>query len=91
VEITPQVGEFEDIFTGLCCVPEERKTRSTTDKIVFSLRYDTAVSNDGLNFSSPEPLNVFNSECQDAVPDTLHGHTIVLKVTKTTDIVLIQI
>ncbi|XP_053395651.1 von Willebrand factor D and EGF domain-containing protein-like [Mercenaria mercenaria] len=78
---TANAGEYENIFTGQCCAPEERNKRSTSQNIVFSTRYDIAISNDGNHFGSAEPLHVFDSECQDALPDSKNGHHIVLKVT----------
>lgn len=73
-------GEYEDIFTGLCCVPRTMSKRSVEQTVVFSRRYDIAISNDGQNFGTAEPLHVYDSKCQDAIPAADKGYRIFLKV-----------
>ena len=77
---TAIAGEYDNLFTGLCCAPEERHKRSTSQGDVFSTRYDIAISNNGENYGPSETLHVFDSTCQDALPDADNGHQIVLKV-----------
>lgn len=65
--------------TCQCCALEDRNKRSASLGDVFSTRYDIALSNNGHNFGTTETLHVFDSTCQDALPDADYGHKIVLK------------
>ncbi|XP_053387563.1 uncharacterized protein LOC123542645 isoform X2 [Mercenaria mercenaria] len=58
------VGEYEDIFTGVCCAPEQRKKRSFDDSSDPSIMmFDVVISNDGNNFGQSKSVYVFDSSC----------------------------
>ncbi|XP_053387565.1 von Willebrand factor D and EGF domain-containing protein-like [Mercenaria mercenaria] len=58
------VGEYEDVFTGVCCIPEQRKKRSVDDSSDPSImRFDVVISNDGNNFGQSKSVYVFDSTC----------------------------
>ncbi|XP_053377681.1 neurogenic locus notch homolog protein 1-like isoform X15 [Mercenaria mercenaria] len=59
-------GGYKDIFTGLCCVPEN--IAGTDD--VFVSNYNVSISNNGENFGNEEDVYVFDSTCQHLEDDT---------------------
>ncbi|XP_060578581.1 von Willebrand factor D and EGF domain-containing protein-like [Ruditapes philippinarum] len=57
------VGKYEDIFTGECCVPHQRSKRSTEDSQPSVLVFDFVISNDGENFGQSKSVYVYDSTC----------------------------
>jgi hypothetical protein len=57
------VGKYEDIFTGECCVPHQRSKRSTEDSQPSVLMFDFVISNDGENFGQSKSVYVYDSTC----------------------------
>ncbi|KAH3881530.1 hypothetical protein DPMN_005456 [Dreissena polymorpha] len=64
-------GEYDDMFTGVCCVQASedpsRERRSVAESLLFWKKYDIAISNDGTNFGSPVSMIVFDSVCQEVL------------------------
>ncbi|XP_053387517.1 von Willebrand factor D and EGF domain-containing protein-like isoform X3 [Mercenaria mercenaria] len=53
-------GEYKDIFTGLCCVPENIAGRDN----VFVSNYNISISNNGEHFGNEKSVFVYDSTCQ---------------------------
>lgn len=69
-------GGFEDIFTGICCVPEN--IIGSDD--VFVAVYGVSISNNGINFGNSENVYVFDSECQEVEYTPDNSRVFSLKV-----------
>ncbi|XP_053379947.1 uncharacterized protein LOC128548612 [Mercenaria mercenaria] len=58
-----QAGEYEDIFTGICCVTGEVTELSENIADPFVVMYDLSVSNDGVNYGVTIPVYVYDTTC----------------------------
>lgn len=67
-------GEYEDLFTGVCCVNDEHISGRTPS---FALMYGFAISNDGVNYGTYVKTYVYDSTCQE-VQSKSNGDTVIL-------------
>ncbi|XP_053387564.1 uncharacterized protein LOC123542290 isoform X2 [Mercenaria mercenaria] len=60
-----RAGEYDDEYTGECCVPNGRRKRSETDIETgpFIYAYDITISNDGINFGDISPVYMYDTAC----------------------------
>jgi hypothetical protein len=65
------LGYYEDIFTGECCVPVMIKNSPSvlndkTDEL-FVIMYEISISNDGANYGDVNPVYIYDTKCVDQV------------------------
>ncbi|XP_053387633.1 von Willebrand factor D and EGF domain-containing protein-like isoform X3 [Mercenaria mercenaria] len=68
-------GGSEDIFTGVCCIPDEK--RFSTD--MFARLHNISLSNDGIHYGEFNKMYVFDSTCQDIDEQTPGRPSFTLK------------
>ncbi|XP_060602735.1 uncharacterized protein LOC132755828 [Ruditapes philippinarum] len=69
--VSTDLGYYEDIFTGECCVPVMIKNSSSvlndkTDKL-FVIMYEISISNDGANYGDVNPVYIYDTKCIERV------------------------
>ncbi|XP_060602737.1 uncharacterized protein LOC132755831 [Ruditapes philippinarum] len=60
VTVETLAGGFEDIFTGVCCIPEE----NVFSRDMFVREHDVSVSSDGVHYGENNTMYIFDSSCQ---------------------------
>jgi hypothetical protein len=60
VTIETLAGGFEDVFTGVCCIPEE----NVFSRDMFVREHDVSVSSDGVHYGKNNTMYIFDSTCQ---------------------------
>ncbi|XP_060602736.1 uncharacterized protein LOC132755829 [Ruditapes philippinarum] len=60
VTIETFAGDFEDVFTGVCCIPEE----NVFSRDMFVREHDVSVSSDGVHYGENNTMYIFDSTCQ---------------------------
>ncbi|XP_053378774.1 uncharacterized protein LOC123526132 [Mercenaria mercenaria] len=63
VGYSQQTGEYEDIFTGICCVSGEQTDLHEDSRDLFIVMYELSISNDGENYGETIPVYVYDTTC----------------------------
>ncbi|XP_060573106.1 neurogenic locus Notch protein-like [Ruditapes philippinarum] len=68
-------GEYEDIFTGVCCIQDN----VIDTEGLFVTKYDFSISNNGITYGNVKSVHVYDSTCQEATFTSFENASFSLK------------